>query len=90
MTVKGVQIQIASGMSYTVQEKPTRNTCGKNYGIKVIEPILETLYGMEEKIMEEEWYIWGYLNNKENKRTQKSLILEQMKKGKCNLIIICL
>lgn len=57
MTVKGVQIQIASGMSYTVQEKPTRNTCGENYRIKVIEPILETLYGMEEKIMEEEWYI---------------------------------
>lgn len=52
MTVKGVQIQIASGMSYTVQEKPTRNTCGENYGIKVIEPILETLYGMEEKIRE--------------------------------------
>ena len=53
MTVKGVQIQIASGMSYTVQEKPARNTCEEKYGIKVFEPILETLYGMEEKIVEE-------------------------------------
>lgn len=56
MTVKGVQIQTAPGMSYTVQ-KPTRNTCEEKYGIKVFETILETLYGMEGKIKEEEWYI---------------------------------
>lgn len=49
MTVKGVQIQKASGMSYTEQEKHARNTCEEKYGIKVFEPILETLYEMKRK-----------------------------------------
>lgn len=79
MTVKGIQIQTAPGMSYTA-EKPASNTCEEKYGIKVFEPILKTLYGMEGKIKEEEWYIWRYLSNKENKNTQESLTLEQMKK----------